>query len=279
LRFRLRTWKKLDLKHPKTFNEKIQWLKLYDRKPEYTQMADKYAAREWICRKLSEKGYENPGRFLPAVYGKWDRFDEIDFSSLPSSFVLKTNHDSGTVILVHDKLKFDAEAARKRLTKRLAINYYKYGREYPYKDIKPCIFAEEYLGDNIDDYKFFCFDGEVRVIQVDFDRFLKHRRNIYTPEWKFMPLQILYPNDPNHIISRPEDLTEMIKFAEILSCGLPHLRVDLYNVFGRIYIGELTFYHESGYAPFRPDSYNETFGEWITLPETKMTCSGSKEEN
>ncbi|MDR1379495.1 MAG: hypothetical protein LBJ36_10655 [Synergistaceae bacterium] len=263
--------KKLDLKHPKTliFNEKIQWLKLYNRKPEYTQMADKCAARKWICRELSERGYEYPDSFLPAVYGKWDCFDAIDFSNLPDSFVLKTNHDSGTVVLVPDKSKFDAKAARKKLTKSLAINYYKHGREYVYRDIKPCVFAEEYLGYNINDYKFFCFDGKVRAIEVDFDRLIEHKRNVYTSDWNFVPLQIRYPNDPNHIIPRPEVLSEMIKIAEILSQGLPFLRVDLYNVLGRIYIGELTFYPASGCSLFYPDSYNEIFGGWIKLPDTK----------
>jgi hypothetical protein len=154
----------------------------------------------------------------------------------------------------------------------LAVNYYKYGREYVYKGIKPCIIAEEYLGDNINDYKFFCFEKGVCAIQVDFDRFSKHKRNIYTPNWQFMPLRMLYPNDPNIIIPRPENLAEMIKIAEILSYGIPHLRVDFYNVFGRIYIGELTFYHGSGCEPFYPDLYSETFGEWIKLPNA---CSQS----
>jgi hypothetical protein len=271
LRFRLRTGKKLDLKCPKTFNEKIQWLKLYNRRPEYTQMADKYAARMWICRRLREKGYENPEVFLPVLYGKWSCFDEIDFSNLPNSFVLKTNHDSGTVILVPDKSKLDAEAARKKLTKRLAVNYYKHGREYPYRGIKPCIIAEEYLGDNINGYKFFCFGREVRAINVYFDQF--SRCNYYTPNWQLLPLRTLYPNDPSIIIPRPENLAEMIKIAEILSYGIPHLRVDFYNVFGRIYIGELTFYHGSGYTPFYPDFYNETFGEWIKLPDARYMQS------
>jgi hypothetical protein len=174
--FRLRTGKKLNLEHPKTFNEKLQWLKLYDRKPEYTQMVDKYAAREWICRKLRESGYENPEEFLPVLYGRWNSFDEIDFPNLPDSFVLKTNNDSGTVILVPDKSKFDAKAARKKLTRGLAKNYFKHGREYQYKDIKPCIIAEEYLGDNINDYKLFCFErrGEERRGEEE-ERFVPYR--------------------------------------------------------------------------------------------------------
>lgn len=258
---------KLNLKNPKTFNEKLQWLKLYDRNPAYTQMVDKYAVRDYIKNTIGEE-------YLIPLLGVWDSFEEIDFDTLPNQFVLKTNHDSGTVIICKDKNRFDIGDARKKITRALRKNYYYSGREWPYKNVKPKIIAEKYLVDEsgveLKDYKIFAFDGSVKLIQVDFDRFGNHRRNIYTPEWEYISLSILYPSDPSVQIDRPLPLQNLLNLASILSKGIPHVRTDFYVVHDRIYFGELTFYHGSGYEPFNPDSWNEKMGNWIRLPDDSM---------
>jgi hypothetical protein len=263
--YRYVTGKTLNLTNPRTFNEKLQWLKLYNRKPEQTIMADKYAAREWITDRLCSEGYDKPENYLPKLYGKYASFDEIDFDALPDRFVLKTNHDSGGVVLVADKSKMDKAAARDKLTRSLNRNYYWMGREWPYKDIKPCIIAEEHLGDNISDYKFFCFNGQLRYIQVIFDRFIQHKMNFYTPEWKYIPLEGEYPTFPNITVDKPEKLSELIKISEILSKDIPFLRVDFYYIRNEIIIGELTLTPTNGHAHFNPESYGEMFGDWIEL--------------
>jgi hypothetical protein len=264
----LRFGKPLDLGNPLTFNEKLQWLKLYNHQPEYTIMADKYRAREWIAEHLTE--IENLEQYLPQLYGVYKSFDEIDLKSLPRSFVLKTNHDSGGVILVQDKDRLDISAARRLLTKALKRNFYWNAREWVYKNIVPCIIAEEYLGDNLNDYKLFAFDGVVRAIQVDYDRHTNHRRNLYTLDWNYIPVSICYPTDKQVVIPKPESLGKMIEFASILSAGIPHLRVDFYEVGGRPIIGELTFLHGRGLEKFEPSDYGRVFGDWITLPERKI---------
>ena len=265
--FRASLGHKLNLKNPKTFNEKLQWLKLYDRNPAYTQMVDKYAVREYIKNTIGEE-------YLIPLLGVWDSFDEIDFNTLPNQFVLKTNHDSGTVIICKNKNTFDKDAARKKINRALKKNYYYSGREWPYKNVKPKIIAEMYMVDEsgveLKDYKLFAFDGMIKLIQVDFDRFGYHRRNIYTPEWELVPLSILYPSDENVLIERPQPLNKLIDLSSILSKGIPHVRTDFYVIHDKIYFGELTFYHGSGYEPFYPEVWNKTLGDYIQLPKNSM---------
>ena len=253
----------LDLEHPKTFNEKLQWLKLHDRDPEYTTMVDKYAAKKWVADRIGEE------HIIPTL-GVWEHFDDIDFDTLPEQFVLKCTHDSGGIVIVKDKSKFDKASAKKKIEKCLKRNFYWSGREWPYKNVPPQIIAEKYMTDEsgveLKDYKIFNFDGEPKLIQVDYDRFVEHKRNLYSTDWQYIEAAIQYPTDPNHEISRPKQLEKMLELAGILAEGIPHVRTDFYCIDDRIYFGELTFYHEAGFGKFTPESFDEEMGKWIKLP-------------
>lgn len=262
-RFRIAMGRKLDLDNPQTFNEKLQWLKLYDRKPEYTVMVDKAKAKEWVAEKIGEE-------YIIPTLGVWEHFDEIDFNKLPDQFVLKCTHDSGGLVICTDKSKLDIETARKKLTKCLKRNFYWVGREWPYKNVPPRIIAEKYMTDEsgieLKDYKIFNFDGEPKLIQVDYDRFVEHKRNFYSTDWKYIEAAIQYPTDPTHQINRPKRLEKMLDLARTLAAGFPHVRTDFYCIDDHIYFGELTFYHESGFATFTPESLGEEMGKLIKLP-------------
>ncbi len=266
--YKARTGQTLNLEHPETFNEKIQWLKLYDRKPVYTRMADKYAVRKLVTEK------SGGGVKLIPVYGVWKHFDDIDFDALPGQFVIKCTHDSGSVKIVRNKQALDMKALKKDLEKALSRNYFYYGREWVYKNIRPAIIAEKLLTEDgkrqIDDYKIFCFGGEPKVIQVDIDRFTNHRRNLYTTDWKLFNAQIEYPYDRNYMRNKPVFLEEMLEQARRLSEGIAQVRVDFYYVGGSIYFGELTFYHGDGFERFLPDSFARKMGDWIQLPEKRF---------
>lgn len=264
--YRAETGKRLDLKHPKTYNEKLQWLKLYDRRPEYTMMVDKYEVRKYVAEKIGEE-------YLIPLIGVYDSVDEIPWEELPDKFVLKCTHGSGSNIICLDKKRLDVEEAKKKLGKWMKKNWYWFGREWAYKNVRPRIICENFMvdesGKELKDYKIFCFDGEPKLIQVDFDRFRDHKRNIYDLDWNLVDLTIKYPRDPNKTIARPDKLDEMLDVARKLSAGIPHVRVDLYSIGDKIYFGELTFTHGSGYEPFYPESYNELFGSWLKLPNRK----------
>lgn len=264
-KFKVCIGKELDLEEPRTFNEKLQWLKLYDRKPEYTQMVDKYRAREYIAQTIGEE-------YLIPLLGAWDDPEDIDFDALPDQFVLKCNHNSGTgMCICKDKPKLDIEKVRKDLRKGLAQDYYLTGREWPYKNVPRKIIAEKFMVDEsgveLKDYKVFCFDGEPKAIQVDFDRFTEHKRNVYSTQWELLEVGIEYPRDPSRIIEKPKKLEEMLRLAQKLSAGIPHVRVDFYIIEDKIYFGELTFYHGSGYERFVPEEWGHVFGGWIKLPK------------
>jgi hypothetical protein len=264
LQFLLRTGSTLNLENPLTFTEKLQWLKIYDRKPEYTRMADKYAAREFISEKIGAE-------YLIPLLGVWDKFDNIDFDALPDQFVLKTNHDSNCTIICTDKNKFNIKQTRKKIEKHLNQNYYYGGREWVYKDIKPRIIAEKYMvdesGTELKDYKVFCFNGEPKIIQVDFNRFTGHKRNLYSTQWEYQKFTYGYKTYPDIIIKKPESLDKLLELAGILSAGIPQVRVDFYIIHNGIYFGEMTFYTADGYLSFAPREWNNIFGSWITLPK------------
>lgn len=266
LQFRARMGKPLNLKEPRTFNEKLQWLKLYDRKPEYTQMVDKYEVKAYVAKLIGEE-------YIIPTLGVWDRFEDIDFDVLPAQFVLKCTHDSGGLVICKDKSKLDKAAAKAKIEKSLKRNYYLSGREWPYKNVKPRIIAEKYMVDEsgieLKDYKVFCYNGQPKAVQVDFDRFIEHKRNVYSPQWELLDVGIQYPRDPNRIIEKPKKLEEMLRLAERLSTGIPHIRTDFYIIKDKIYFGELTFYHGSGYEKFTPEEWDVTFGSWIRLPKHK----------
>lgn len=266
--FRKLTGKKLNLKNPKTFNEKLQWLKLYDRNPLYTKLVDKYAVRDYIKKNLGEK------YLIPLVGGPWNSVEEIDFSKLPNQFVLKCTHDSGSVIVCKDKSTLDISSVTKRLKKALEINYYFISREWPYKNVSPRIIAEKYMTDesgyDLKDYKIYNFNGIPKIIQVDFDRFTDHHKhNYYTTEWEYMDVQINCLSDPLTIIERPAKLKELLYLAGKLSEDLPHARTDFYSIGNELYFGEITFFHESGFAKFKPEEFGYQMGSWINLPNVR----------
>lgn len=268
LKYRKYTGRWIDFSHPVTFNEKLQWLKLHDRNPAYTQMVDKYEVRRYIGNKIGEQ-------YLIPLLGVWDHVEDIDFDSLPSRFVLKCTHDSGGLIICKDKSQLDTAAARLKLKNSLRRNFYYYSREWPYKDVKPRIIAEQYMeeegADSLKDYKIFAFDGVPRFIQVDFDRFTDHKRNLYTPDWEYMEAGIQFPSDGTRIIERPENLEEMLSLSSILSTGIPHVRTDFYSIRGKTYFGELTFFHGGGYETFTPASLGVRLGSFIHLPQDRLS--------
>lgn len=254
---------KLNLKDPKTFNEKLQWLKLYDRRPKYTSMVDKYLVKEFVARIIGEE-------YIIPTLGVWNSFDEIPFDELPERFVLKTTHDSGTVIICKDKNNFDKEAACRIISKSLSENFYFKGREWPYKNVEPRIIAEQYLEDEegeLKDYKIFTFNGKPEIIEIDYDRFKEHHRNLYTTKWEQIEAQIIYPSDPSRQFAKPEVLDKLLMLSEKLSAGIPHVRTDFYILGNKIYFGELTFFHECGLSKITPPSFDRYMGDLIELPQ------------
>ncbi|MBR5781903.1 MAG: glycosyl transferase [Bacteroidales bacterium] len=252
-----------DLKNPKTFNEKLQWLKLNDIHEDYAEMVDKASAKEYVKKIIGEE-------YIIPTLGIWRRFDEIDFSKLPNQFVLKTTHDSGGVVVVSDKSNFDIAEARRKLNKSLRNNYFLQHREYPYKYIQPRIIAEQYMVDEstteLKDYKFFCFHGKCKMLFIATDRSLGDVKfDFYDTEFNHLPFMQGHPWATKEI-QKPECFDEMIQIAEKLSEGIPHVRVDLYNINGKIYFGELTFFHFSGNVPFIPHEWDNKIGEWLVLP-------------
>ena len=262
--YRIQMGKRLELDPPRTFNEKLQWLKLHDRRPEQTRWVDKYEVRKLIAETAGED-------HLFSLLGVWDRVEDVEWDRLPDRFVLKCTHDSGGTVICRDKSRFDVRAARRKLAAGLKRNYYWAGREWAYKDVRPRIIAEPLMvdesGTELKDYKFFCFDGEPRLIQVDFDRFVKHKRNLYDLEWRYQPFQLMYPTDPGRIIPKPANLHDVLAFVRRITPKVPFMRTDLYLIGERIYFGEFTLHHGGGAEPFIPDSYDEWLGTWIRLPE------------
>lgn len=265
-----RKWHKLDLDNPKTFSEKCQWLKLYDRKPIYHQMVDKYDAKQLVASLIGEE-------YVIPTYGVWENIEDIDWDSLPEKFVIKPTHSGGAdcILICKDKSSFDFEEAKRRLQKTMHPNgIYNNLREWTYKDIKPRIIAEQLLEDNVHpypvDYKIMCFCGEPKCFYVNWGRGNGKIQNPFfdTNGNYIIDLALVkYEGDPKHLPTIPETLPKMIELARTLSEGVPHLRVDLYEVNGKIWFGELTFAEESGFAEFKPKKWNYTFGDWIKLPE------------
>ena len=252
---------KLNLKDPKTFNEKLQWLKVYDHRPEYTALVDKLKAKEVVG------GIIGNDHIVP-YYGSWEKVEDIDFDSLPESFVLKCNHDQGSVILVPDKKTLDQGETIRYFDKRLKQNTYYGTREYQYKNIKPMVFAEEYLEKDIIDYKFYCFNGVPRFLYCGKDMSSGHTGKVdfYDLNWEQMPF---YRTDYLRLgkIPRPCKLDEMIGIAYKLSEGIPFVRIDLFEVDKKIFFSEFTLCPASGYMPFVPKEYDRIIGDWLELPE------------
>ena len=258
----------IDWKHPKTFTEKLQWLKLYNRKPEYTKMVDKYAVKDYVS------GVIGPEYIIPTI-GVWNKPEEIDWDSLPNQFVLKTTHGGGGggVVICKDKETFNNDEAIVKLNHSLKADIYRGFREWPYKNVPKRIIAERFMtseqsGDteSLLDYKFFCFNGKVKFYKVDFGRFVEHHANYYSPEGNLLPFgeQGLEP-DFNYPIKLPSNLDEMISIAERISQGEPFLRVDLYNINGKIYFGEITFFPGSGLLPWTHKETDVEIGQYLEI--------------
>lgn len=264
--FRLRMGYRLNLDNPKTYNEKLQWLKLYNRKPEYVKMVDKVDAKDFVANVIGSE-------FIIPTLGVWNDVDDIDFNELPNQFVLKCTHDSGGIVICKDKSEFDIVAAKRLLGKGLKRNYYYQNREWPYKNVKPKIIGEQYMVDEsgyeLKDYKFFCFDGEPKALFVATDRGKKSEEtkfDFFDMSFQHLPFTNGHPNSSKNI-KKPVGFEKMRELASVLSRGIPHVRVDFYDINGKIYFGEITFFHWSGTMPFDPMEWDYKFGEWIKLPK------------
>lgn len=255
--------KKLNLENPYTFNEKLQWLKLHDRNPDYIKMVDKFEVKKYLSKIIG-------ARYIIPTYCIWDYFEDIDFDTLPDQFVLKTTHDSGGVVVCSDKKNFDIHSAEKKINKSLKRNYYFMGREWPYKHVKPRIIAEKYLSDSngqLTDYKVHCFNGEPRIILVCKNRFTEEgmSEDFFTANWEHLSLRRLKHANSLQQIEKPKQLDDMLELSKIISKKIPFIRCDYYIVDDRIYVGELTFYPANGFEPFIPEIWDYTFGEYLKI--------------
>lgn len=270
LLYRFKMGHRLDLRNPQTFTEKIQWLKLYNRKPEYTKMVDKYAVKEYVAKKIGEE-------YIIPTLGVWDKPEDIDWASLPNKFVLKTTHGGGGggVVICKDKATFDKTTAIAKLKESMASDIYSYLREWPYKNVPKRIIAEQFLAPekspapkDLPDYKFFCFNGEPKYCQVIRDRLTKETIDFYDMDWNHMPFVGLNPVARNGLtpVARPGNLDEMKEICCKLADSKTFVRVDLYVIDDKSYFGELTFYPASGMGVFTPEEWNGKLGDLLTLP-------------
>lgn len=263
-KYKLLIGKKLDLKNPKLLSEKLQWLKLYNRNSEYTEMVDKYEVRNYIENKIGKQ-------YLIPLVGVYDKFDDIDFDKLPNKFVIKCTHDSGGLVICKDKSTLNMKAAKRKINKFMKRNYYKVHREWPYKNVKPRIVIEKYI-ENKDksdllEYNIFCFNGIPKLVSVCYGDKEKNRFNdFYDSDFNKLDLKCIY-NASNVILDKPKQFDKMKEIASILSKNIPHLRVDFYLCNNKIYLGELTFFHFAGFTKFEPKNYEITLGDYLKLDE------------
>lgn len=255
----------INWKNPTTFNEKLQWLKIYNRRPEYTMMVDKVAVKDFVAKTIGEE-------YVIPTLGVWNDPDEIDFDKLPNQFVLKCNHNSGGLCICKDKSKLNIEQVKANLRKALQYDYYWIGREWPYKNVKRKIIAEKYMEDNsspegLNDFKFMCFGGKVQCSFVCSDRYSKDGLKVtfYDKDWARMPFERHYPSSDKDV-NMPHQYHKMIELAEKLSQKIPFVRTDFYEINGNLYFGELTFFPGNGFEEFRPEEWDEQLGKLIILP-------------
>ena len=269
------TGEKLNLDSPKTYNEKLQWLKLYYRDPLYRTLVDKRLVKEYVAKTIGNE-------YVIPTLATWYSVDEIDINLLPNQFVLKTNHSGGNtgIVICKDKQNFDIARAKRKLAKSLATDSYVVSREWPYKHVKRCIIAEPYMEDSMTgelrDYKFFCFDGEPKALFVATERQKRDEPcfDFFDTSFNHLDLKCSHPQ-ADILPQKPISFDEMLRLARILSKGIPHVRVDLYEVNGKPLFGELTLYHWEGLMPFYPSNWNLVFGDWLQLPTRKI--DGEKE--
>lgn len=254
-----------NLKNPQTFNEKLQWLKLHDRQPLYTTLVDKYAVKKYVSDKIG------PEYIIPTL-GVWDKAEDIDFEKLPNQFVLKCTHDSHSIIICRDKSMFDKQTAIKKLSKRLKVNGYWYGREWPYKNVPPRIIAEKYMEDikhELNDYKFLCFGEIPQFIEFHSGRFFgKHCQFFYDIAGQPQPFNNKGYSSENPPTLRLDIIEQMLPLVKQLACGISHVRVDFYYT-DRPLFGEMTFFDGSGLVPFQPKAWDKKLGQLIKLPGRK----------
>ena len=253
----------LNLDNPRTFNEKLQWLKLYDRKDIYTKMVDKYEVKNYVADKIGKE-------YIIKTLGIYEKFEDIEFNKLPNKFVIKCTHDSGGIVICKDKDKLDLKKSKKIINKSLKNNFYLNGREWPYKNVKPRIIIEKYMEDEqlkeLRDYKFFCFNGKCRCFKIDYDRYTCHKANYYDECGNILEFgELAFAPDYKKRIELPKKLKTMVMLAEKLADNNKFLRVDLYEINGKIYFGELTFYPASGFGKFTSEEWDLKLGDWINL--------------
>ncbi len=267
IKYKLKIGKKLDFDNPQTFNEKIQWLKLYDRNPRYTTMVDKYEVKNYVANIIGQE-YIIPNIKI------YDKFDEIDFLKLPNQFVIKCTHDSGGLVICKDKNNFDIKEAKKKINNSLKHNYFYGGREWPYKNVVPRILVEKYMIDSkkqeLNDYKVFCFNGHPKMTLVCSERFSSKNmiKTFFDNNWHMLPIvESGHRTDEN--IEKPVNFSKMLKLSEKLAEGIPFVRIDWYDINGKLYFGEITFYPNSGYEKFSPEKWNKIIGDYLNLPKNK----------
>lgn len=261
--FKVRTGRTLNLNNPKTFNEKLQWLKLHDRDNRYTVMVDKLKAKDYVSNIIGEK-------YVIPTIGVWSSTDEIDWDKLPNKFVMKCTHDSGGLVICTDKDKLDKEKAIEKLDRCLKSDYYKRHREWPYKNVEHKIIAEQYMTDNnttsqLTDYKVYTFDGKAKIIMINTDRGLNTKADYFDTNFEWLDFKWGYPHSTIKP-KRPKCFEQMIEFAEKLAIGTYELRVDFYEVNGQIYFGEMTFFDGSGFDKIDPIEWDYKIGSWVKLP-------------
>ena len=259
--YKIKTGKKLNLKNPIGFNEKLNWLKINDIHPEYTDCVDKVKVRDIIKEKLGED-------ICFPLLGAWEKYEDINFDSLPECFVLKCNHDSGSVKIVKDKSVIDHKEFAKFFKSRLKMNPYTIGREYPYKNVKPMIIAEKYMvpegASDIEDYKFFCFNGKPEIMFIATDRSVDVKFDFFDMDFNHLDIVNIHPQSGKEI-TKPAMFDQMKEIAAKLSQGMKFVRIDLYEIEGKIYFGEYTFFHGGGFWLFTPDEWEKKLGDWIEI--------------
>lgn len=260
--YRMRTGRRLNLDNPVLYNEKVQYTKLFCRDVRLKNLVDKFAVRDYVSDTIGDK-------YLTQLYGVYDSAEDIEFDNLPECFVIKLTNGSGFNHFCRKKTVGEIKRIRRLFRRWIKLDFFMLGREWAYKGVKNRIICEELLEADmptgLNDYKVFCFDGEPRLIQVDFDRFGNHRRNIYTPEWVFLDERVEYDNAPDADIPKPENLNEMLECARRLSAGFAHVRVDFYSIGQRLVFGEMTFYHGAGYLRFEHEEFERQLGNYWVL--------------
>ncbi len=255
--------KRLSWKHPSTFNEKLNWLKIHDRNPIYVTLCDKRKVKKYVAEKIGAK-------YVIPTLKELSKIEDLDMDRLPEKFVIKTNHDSGTVFICTDKSKFNINVVRRKIRDSLNRDFSLPFREWPYKYVERKIIIEKFLESTsvygLNDYKFFCFNGKAKFLKVDFDRSTNHCANYYSLSWQLLPFgERVCPPNPNHEIAKPKNFEKMLELAEQLSSDIPFARVDFYNLDGEIYFGELTFYPAAGLGHFIPETADLELGHLLQL--------------